>query len=92
VKEKLSQLMREYGRLAVSVYFALFLAVFLAVLGGFYVAIASGFQTDGVAENMSTVGAAWVATKLTQPIRIGATLLLTPLLAAFPTKASRSTR
>ncbi len=77
-RAKLQQLLEEYGRLAIWVY----LVLWLAVLAGFAVAIATGLKADSGAAGLGVVGAAWVATKLTQPLRIGATLLVTPAVSA----------
>jgi hypothetical protein len=74
LKERIQQLMVEYGALAVWVYFIIFAVVIL----GFWLAIKLGIKTDSAAGTAGTLGAAWVATKLTQPIRILATLALTP--------------
>jgi hypothetical protein len=76
VTEKLKALMAEYGRLAMVTYFT----IFALVLASFYAAIVSGFQPESSTESMGTLGAAWLATKLTQPLRIGATLILTPII------------
>lgn len=76
VTEKLKALMAEYGRLAMITYFA----IFAIVLASFYLAIVSGFHPSSNTESLGTLGAAWLATKLTQPLRIGATLLLTPII------------
>jgi hypothetical protein len=38
---------------------------------------------DGAAGNSGTLFAAWVATKITLPLRIGGTFLLTPIAAAL---------
>jgi hypothetical protein len=75
-KDRLQALMTEYGSLALYVYFI----IFAIVLVSFALAIQLGFKTDSTAGTAGTWGAAWVATKLTQPLRIGATLLLTPLI------------
>jgi hypothetical protein len=75
-KERLNALMTEYGSLALYVYFI----IFALVLVSFALAIQLGFKTDSTAGTAGTWGAAWVATKLTQPLRIGATLVLTPII------------
>lgn len=74
---KLTRLVAEYGRVAIAVYFTLFFGVLIAS----YLAISAGWSPKGVAGNAGAWTAAYVATKLTQPLRIGATLLLTPLAA-----------
>jgi hypothetical protein len=76
IKERLNALMTEYGGLALWVYFT----IFAIVLVGFALAIRLGFKGDSTAATAGTWGAAWVATKLTQPLRIGATLVLTPVI------------
>jgi hypothetical protein len=84
-KERLKALLAEYGRVAIWTYFVLF----GLVLTGFAVAIASGVEVKSAQGHAGVLGAAWVATKLTQPLRIGATLLLTPLVARLATKVRR---
>lgn len=77
LKERLKELFLEYGKVALGVYLVLFAIVFT----GFLVAIIAGFDTtESTGKTMGTLAAAWVATKVTQPIRIGVTLLLTPLV------------
>ncbi len=72
-KEKLA----EYGKVAVVVY----LVIFALVYAGFVAAIAAGVHVESASGRAGVLGAAWVATKLTQIFRIGATLLVTPLVA-----------
>ncbi len=78
MKERWKELLAEYGRVAVTIYFSLFVAAMI----GFSIALSTGLDlgawTGGKA---GTVAAAWVATKITQPLRIIATLALTPLVA-----------
>lgn len=78
VTEKLKGLLARYGRLALLTYMVIF-ALFYA---GFYAAIVAGFRPEGVDGNVGAFGGAYLATKLTQPIRIAASLLLTPLVDA----------
>jgi hypothetical protein len=75
LKERLRQALIEYGSLAIWVYFA----IFVLVLVGFATAIRFGVKVEGIAGTAGTWGAAYVATKLTQPLRILATLAVTPL-------------
>ena len=79
MKEKLQKLMAEYGRIALVIY----LGTFVVTMTGFSLAIMQGFEVDGASSTAGTLGAAWVATKLTQPIRIAVTLALTPLIGSF---------
>jgi len=76
-KESWQKLLEEYGRIAIVTYFG----IFFSVLGGFYVAIRMGFNVESAAGGAGTFGAAYVATKVTQPIRIAVTVLITPFLA-----------
>lgn len=76
MKERLQKLLVEYGSLGLWVYFA----IFALVLIGFALAIQLGVDVDGAAGTAGTWGAAYVATKLTQPLRILATLVVTPLV------------
>lgn len=76
MKARLEALLEEYGKVAVITYFAIFSLVF----AGFAIAISLGVQVESASGTAGTLGAAYVATKLTQPIRIIATLALTPFL------------
>jgi hypothetical protein len=77
VKKTAQKLLAEYGIVAVVVYFV----IFFAVLGGFWLAIRFGWQPSSTAGSVGTFAAAYIATKITQPLRIAATLLVTPLFA-----------
>lgn len=81
LKIRIERHLAEYGPIAMAVYFT----IFAAVLIGFVIAIRLGFTSAAASSSaMGTVGtwgAAWVATKLTQPLRIVATLALTPIVA-----------
>jgi hypothetical protein len=77
MRKTTKDLLAEYGAVALVVY----LSIFAAVLTGFWLAIRLGWQADSTAGSVGTLAAAYVATKVTQPLRIGATLVLTPLLA-----------
>ena len=68
----------EYGRVGLFTYFGVFFLTWL----GFFVLISRGFQVEGVVGETSTWFAAYLATKVTQPIRIAVVLVLTPLVAA----------
>lgn len=76
-KERLKALLAEYGQLALYTY----LGLFVVVLTGFIVAIKAGFEVGSTEGTLTVVGAAWLATKATQPLRIAATLGLTPLVS-----------
>jgi len=76
-KERLKKLMAEFGKLGLVIYLILFALVLL----GFVVAIQTGFHVESTAGKAGLWGAAWLATKVTQPLRILATLALTPIVA-----------
>ena len=77
-REKLKLLLEEYGRIVLWVY----LVIWLVVLAGFAFAISAGFNVKSVSTSgLGVLGAAWLATKLTQPLRIAGTLALTPVVA-----------
>ncbi|MSP59795.1 MAG: hypothetical protein EXR72_05530 [Myxococcales bacterium] len=75
LKARLDGLIRAYGPVAFAVYFGLFAVTF----AGFAAAIKFGVSVQSASSGAGTLLAAWVATKLTQPLRILATLALTPL-------------
>jgi len=77
VKKTIQKLLAEYGTVAVVVYFV----IFFAVLGAFWLAIRLGWQPTSAAGSVGTFAAAYIATKLTQPLRIAATLVITPFIA-----------
>lgn len=77
MKKTVQNLLAEYGTVAVVVYFT----IFFATLAGFWLAIRLGWRPSSAAGSVGTWAAAYIATKLTQPIRIAATLLITPFVA-----------
>jgi hypothetical protein len=77
VKKTVQNLLTEYGTVALIVYFV----IFFAVLGGFWLGIRFGWRPTSAAGSAGTLAAAYVATKLTQPIRIAATVVITPVVA-----------
>jgi hypothetical protein len=76
---RLQALLAEYGPAALWIYFG----IFALVLGGFAIAIALGAEVESAEGAAGTLGAAYVATKVTQPLRIAATLVLTPLVVGL---------
>lgn len=79
MRRTLQQILAEYGVVAVVVY----LTLFAIVLGAFWATIHLGWRPEGVTGNLGAFTAAYLATKVTQPLRIAATLGLTPLVAAL---------
>jgi CBS domain-containing protein len=70
MRKTTKDLLAEYGTVALVVY----LSIFVLVLAGFWVAIRVGWRTDGTAGNVGSLAAAYVAAKVTQPLRIAATV------------------
>ena len=77
MRKTLQNVLTEYGTVALVLY----LAIFAIVLCGTWIAIRAGWSPTSVSGNAGTFAAAYVVTKLTQPLRIAATVVLTPLLA-----------
>lgn len=82
---QIKHILGEYGPIAIVAYFAIFFTVFLAAWG----ALHFGWRPESVAGNVGTFTAAYLATKLTQPARIAATLVLTPILARVYRRLAR---
>ena len=76
LQERLKKVIDQYGRVAVITYFS----IFGLVLAGFAIAVHLGVQLEGTSGAMGTLGIAYAATKVSQPPRILATLVLTPIL------------
>ncbi|MCP4445911.1 MAG: FAM210 family protein [Myxococcales bacterium] len=77
LKDRLQEHIAEYGRLAL----VIFVSLGILSLTGFYIAIKAGIDVGSTSGTTGALAAAWFANKLTMPIRIGATLVLTPILA-----------
>ena len=82
-REKLKTLLSEYGNVALVTY----LVIWVLTLTGFAIAISMGIKVEGATSGAGLAGATWLATKLTQPLRIAATLALTPFVSALYRKA-----
>ena len=79
MRKNLKAIFVEYGAVAVTVYFALFFLVWI----GFWAAIRLGWQPTSVVGETGAWVASYLATKVTQPLRIIATLAVTPFIAKF---------
>ncbi|RYZ09786.1 MAG: hypothetical protein EOO73_02580 [Myxococcales bacterium] len=84
-REKLKALLEEYGRVAIWTY----LVIWLTVLAGFAIAISAGMNVSTTTGGAGVLLSAWVATKLTQPLRIAGTLAATPVIASLLKKYRR---
>lgn len=78
VQERFKGLVAEYGPLLFVVYFSIFGVVFV----GSALAIQMGFKVESAAATAGVWTAAYVFTKVLQPLRIAGTVVLTPLVAA----------
>jgi hypothetical protein len=76
LKERLSALFDEYGKIAIITYFALSILTII----GFSVAFGIGLAPSTSTGVIEVIIAGWVAAKATLPIRILITLGLTPMI------------
>lgn len=79
MRKTLKQVFAEYGAIAVVLYLAIFFIVFI----GAWLGIRLGWAPGGVAGTAGTWTAAYIVTKITQPLRIAATVLLTTFIGKF---------
>jgi len=80
------QVKAEYGKIAIWTYMTLW----VLVLSTFFLAIKMGVEVEGAGEASGALFGAWVAAKVTQPFRIAATIVLTPMVAKMLRKRSSS--
>lgn len=76
MRKTLKQVLAEYGAIAVVLYLSIFAVVFV----GSYFAIRLGWTPGSAAGNAGAWTAAYIVTKITQPLRIAATVLLTTFM------------
>jgi hypothetical protein len=94
MRKTFKELLAEYGVVAVIVYFTIFFAVWIAAWAAIQrgvdlraLAARVGLSPNGMVANLGAWGAAYLFTKLLQPVRIGVTLLLTPVVAKLYERA-----
>jgi hypothetical protein len=75
--QKFKHLVVEYGVTALIVHYV----IFALVIVGFWTAIRMGWQPASAVGSVGTWTAAYVMTKIVQPLRIIATLAVTPFVA-----------
>lgn len=85
LKQRLSALFEEYGRIAIVTYFTLSILTII----GFSIAIWTGVKPSSETGVLGVIIAGWALGKATLPIRILITLGLTPLVA-FVVRRRRS--
>jgi uncharacterized protein FAM210 len=88
MRKTFKDLLTEYGAVAVIVYFTIFFAVWIGAWAAIQrgvdlraLAARVGLSANGFVASVGAWGAAYLFTKLLQPVRIGVTLLLTPFVA-----------
>jgi len=69
----------EYGAIALVVHYA----IFALVITGFWMAVRAGWEPTTAAGDVGSWTAAYVMAKITQPLRIVATIAVTPLIARW---------
>ena len=79
LKERLAALLKEFGMIAVVIWFSIFVLVFV----GAAIAISAGVKVESATGTASVMGAAYLATQALKPVRILATLVLTPILGGL---------
>jgi hypothetical protein len=79
LKQRFKTLIAESGAIVLWVYFGIFGLVLVSTA----MALEMGVKLDGVAGAAGIWGAAYLFTKLTQPLRIAATLAITPAVATL---------
>jgi hypothetical protein len=87
MRKTFKELLAEYGTVAVVVYFTIFFGVWVGAWAAIQrgvdlraLAARVGLSPNGTVANLGAWGAAYIFTKLLQPVRIGVTVLLTPLV------------
>lgn len=76
MRKTLKNVLAEYGAIAVVVYLALFTLIFV----GSYFAIRLGWTPGSAAGQAGAWTAAYLVTKIAQPLRIAATVLITTFI------------
>ncbi len=85
LKERLKAHFADYGKIAIYTYLALSLSAII----GFSIAIGAGVGPSSAGGFLGVIGAGWLAAKATMPLRILATLGITPLIATLLNRRKR---
>ena len=91
-KERLKQLIEEYGPIALVVYLGTSLLSWGVAVLLFSLGLQKVVGLSGAAETVGLVGFGYALSKLTQPFRIAATFALTPIVARLWDRLRRRTR
>jgi len=71
-------LIAEFGIVAIGIHLTIFAIMLVSVA----IAVKLGLKVDGAGGGAGALGVAYLATQVTYPLRLAATLLLTPMAAA----------
>ena len=85
LKERLAKQFADYPKIAIITY----LTMSALTIIGFSIAIGSGAQPSSTSGILGVIGAGWLAAKATVPLRILATLAITPLIATLVRRMRR---
>jgi hypothetical protein len=86
LKERLTQLLEEYGKVA----FGVWAVIALLVFGGTAAALQLGMDIQSTQGTAGTWAGAYLVYQLTKPLRLAAVVVLTPLVARLLRRAPRS--
>jgi hypothetical protein len=86
LKQRLSELFAEYGRVAIITYFTLSILTII----GFSIAIWVGVEPSTSSGVFGVIFAGWALAKATLPVRIIITLFLTPLIELIVSRRRRA--
>lgn len=86
MRKTLKNILAEYGAIAVVVYLVLFTIVFI----GSYFAIQLGWTPGTTTGRVGMWTAAYIVTKISQPLRIAATVVITTFVGRMWEKRRRS--
>ncbi len=78
LKERYQELVTQFGLIAFITHFSIGLLTFVS----FAVLIEMGVEVEGAAGGSGVLASAWVAYKVTMPVRLMITVALTPIVAA----------
>ena len=86
LKDRLKAIVKDYPQVAVFTY----LGLSAIAIAAFSIAIGIGAEPSTATGVIGVIGAGWLAAKVTVPLRILATLALTPPIAALVKKLKRN--
>jgi hypothetical protein len=88
LRERLTTLLEEYGKVA----FGVWAVIALAVFGGTALALHLGMDIESAKGSAGTFAGAYLVYQLTKPLRLAGVVVLTPLVARLLRHKPRSAR